>query len=250
MLFDFFIFTNYNAEKYLIDQIYKQRFKMRYFFVIILLLLLTGSDATAQNLKNERTEWFTDARFGMFIHWGLYSGAEGYWKGEKLRFHNNYAEWIKYRNRISNDEYITLLDRFIWEDIDPEEWVILAKKAGMKYITVTAKHHDGFGLWDSKVSNYDLGDYTSPKRDIVKELSDACKKHGIRLGLYYSHWVDWEHKYGWDHTREVYGLENREFDQYWQEKVIPQVAELLSKLRGNFPAVVRYVDSSFRNSGE
>jgi alpha-L-fucosidase len=164
----------------------------------------------------------------MFIHWGVYSGAEGIWKGEKLRNDNDYAEWLLYRNRIDHDEYLTLLDRFDWDEIDPEEWVLLAKNSGMKYVTLTAKHHDGFGLWDSKVSDYDLGNFTNPKRDIVKELADACRKHGLKLGLYYSHWVDWEHKYGWDHRREVYGITDEEYDQYWQEKVIPQMRELLT----------------------
>ncbi len=182
----------------------------------------------SQTQTNERAKWFTDSRFGMFIHWGVYSGAEGYWKGEKLRNDNNYAEWIFYRNRIEKEEYLTLLDRFDWDEINPEEWVILAKKSGMKYITFTAKHHDGFGLWDSKVSNYDLGDYTNPKRDIVKELADACKKHGIKLGLYYSHWVDWEHEYGWDHNKELTGISPEQYNKYWQEKVIPQMRELLT----------------------
>ena len=182
----------------------------------------------SQSQTNERAQWFVDARFGMFIHWGVYSGAEGYWKGEKLRNDNDYAEWLFYRNRIDKKEYLTLLDRFDWDDIDPEEWVLLAKKSGMKYVTLTAKHHDGFGLWDSKVSNYDLGDYTNPKRDIVKELSEACQKHGLKLGLYYSHWVDWEHQYGWDHTKEIYPITAEQYDQYWQEKVIPQMRELLT----------------------
>jgi alpha-L-fucosidase len=193
--------------------------------VILTLLCLT---TFAQRNTNERAKWFTDSRFGMFIHWGVYSGAEGYWKGEKLRNDNDYAEWLLYRNRIDRDEYVTLLDRFDWDDINPEEWVLLAKKSGMKYVTITAKHHDGFALWDSEIGNYDLGDYTSPKRDIVKELADACKKHNLKLGLYYSHWVDWEHKYGWDHTREIYGITAEEYDQYWQQKVIPQVRELLT----------------------
>ncbi len=182
----------------------------------------------SQSQTNERAKWFTDSRFGMFIHWGIYSGAEGYWKGEKLRNDNNYAEWLQYRNRINKEEYLTLLDRFDWNEINPEEWVILAKKSGMKYVTLTAKHHDGFALWDSKVSDYDLGNYTNPKRDIVKELADACKKHGLKLGLYYSHWVDWEHEFGWDHTREIYGISPEEYDTYWQQKVIPQMRELLT----------------------
>lgn len=200
---------------------------MKAFSVFIISILLSFT-VFSQSETNERAKWFTDARFGMFIHWGVYSGAEGFWKGEKLRNNNNYAEWIYYRNRIEKEEYLTLLDRFNWNDINPEEWVLLAKKSGMKYVTLTAKHHDGFALWDSKVSNYDLGNYTNPKRDIVKELADACKKHGLKLGLYYSHWVDWEHKYGWDHTREIYGITSEQYDIYWQEKVIPQMHELLT----------------------
>ena len=125
-------------------------------------------------------------------------------------------------------KYLTLLDRFDWNNIDPEEWVLLAKRAGMKYVTLTAKHHDGFALWDSKVSDYDVADHTAPKRNIVKELAEACQKHSFKLGLYYSHWVDWEHPNGWDHTKEVYGSTNEEFDQYWQEKVMPQMRELLT----------------------
>ena len=195
---------------------------------ILLILTALSISVFAQKNTNKRAEWFTEARFGMFIHWGVYSGAEGYWKGEKLRNDNDYAEWLLYRNRIDNDEYLTLLDRFDWNEINPEEWVVLAKNSGMKYVTITAKHHDGFGLWDSKTGNYDLGDHTKPKRDIIRELADACKKHDLKLGLYYSHWVDWEHEFGWDHTREIYGISAEEYDDYWQNKVIPQVRELLS----------------------
>src|SRR6056297_343500 len=193
---------------------------------LTLVLLIISTLASAQKFTNERAQWFTDARFGMFIHWGIYSGAEGFWKGEKLRNDNDYAEWIMYRNRIDKDEYLTLLDRFDWNEIDPEEWVILAKKSGMKYVTITAKHHDGFGLWDSKVSDFDLGNYTD--RDIIKELSEACQKHGLKLGLYYSHWVDWEHESGWDHTKALDDFTSEDYDRYWQEKVIPQVRELLT----------------------
>ena len=196
-------------------------------FVLLLFVVINGR-SYAQKTVNPRAEWFTDARFGMFIHWGIYSGAEGLWKGESLRHGNNYAEWIYYRNRIDKDEYASVLNRFKWEDINPEEWVVLAKQAGMKYITFTAKHHDGFALWDSKVGSYDLGDYTSPKRDIVKELADACAKHDMKLGLYYSHWVDWEHPYGWDHSKEIYGVSEEHYDEYWQNKVIPQMRELLT----------------------
>ncbi len=199
--------------------------KKNFLFIVLLVL---GLHSFGQKQTNQRARWFTDARFGMFIHWGVYSGAEGYWKGEKLRNDNDYAEWLQYRNRIEKEEYLTLLQRFNWDEIDPEKWVILAKNSGMKYVTLTAKHHDGFGLWDSETSDYDIGNFTSPKRDIVRELSDACKKHGLKLGLYYSHWVDWEHQYGWDHTREIYGITPENYDIYWQEKVIPQMRELLT----------------------
>jgi alpha-L-fucosidase len=196
--------------------------------LLVAIFTLATIYSYAQENTNERAQWFTDARYGMFIHWGVYSGAEGIWKGEKLRNNHDYAEWIYYRNRIARDEYTTLLNRFDWESIDPEKWVILAKKAGMKYVTLTAKHHDGFALWDSKVSDYDVAEFTSPKRDIVGELSDACKKHGLKLGLYYSHWVDWEHPDAWDHSKEIYGISADDYDRYWQEKVIPQMKELLS----------------------
>lgn len=202
---------------------------MKYKKIIFYVMFpLFSCSVFAQSQTNERIRWFTDARFGMFIHWGVYSGAEGFWKGEKLRNDNDYAEWIMYRNGIDREEYLKLLDRFGWDEIDPEEWVILAKKSGMKYITFTAKHHDGFALWNSQASSYGLGNYTHLKRDIVKELAEACQKHGLKLGLYYSHWVDWEHENGWDHTKEITGIAPEKYDQYWQEKVIPQVRELLS----------------------
>jgi len=201
--------------------------KHKVLWLVITLTTITHY-SQAQTQTNERALWFTDARFGMFIHWGVYSGAEGIWKGEKLRNDNDYAEWIYYRNRIARNEYTTLLNRFDWEQIDPEQWVILAKKAGMKYVTITAKHHDGFALWDSQVSDYDVSEFTNPKRDIIKELSEACMKHGLKLGLYYSHWVDWEHPDGWDHSKEIYGISAEDYDRYWQQKVIPQMRELLT----------------------
>ena len=182
-----------------------------------------------QSKVNKRAEWFVDARYGMFIHWGIYSGAEGFWKGEKLRNNNDYAEWLQYRNRIDTKEYVKLLGNFDWDNIDPEEWVRLAWKAGMKYVVLTSKHHDGFALWDSKVGDYNIGTYTGHQRDIVKETADACRKYGLKFGLYYSHWIDWEHPYGWDHTKEIYKITQKQYDEYWQEKVIPQMKELLTR---------------------
>lgn len=194
------------------------------FFAFFLSFALLNS----QSFVNERAGWFVEARYGMFIHWGLYSGAEGVWKGEILRNDNNYAEWIQYRNSIDGEEYLALADRFKWDEIDPEKWVILAKDAGMKYVVLTAKHHDGFALWDSRASHYNIARHTDPSRDILRELSEACHRHGLRLGLYYSHWIDWEHEYGWNHRMEITGIRPEDYDIYWQDKVIPQMRELLT----------------------
>jgi len=202
--------------------------KLKIAFVLWMVTAAYTINAQPRTDAAQKTKWFTDARFGMFIHWGLYSAAEGMWKGERLRYGNNYAEWIRYRNRISKDEYGTLAKRFNWSRINPEEWVLLAKKAGMKYITITSKHHDGVALWNSKVSDYNLTKLSGTNRDVIKELAAACKKHGIKLGFYYSHWVDWDHPYGWDHNKELTGIKDEAYDKYWQEKVIPQLRELLT----------------------
>ena len=195
---------------------------------ILLMSAILGAQPIAKS-QEERPQWFADARFGMFIHWGVYSAAEGIWKGERHRHFNNYAEWIRYRNRISVGAYGKLAERFVWDEINPEEWVLLAKKAGMKYVTITAKHHDGVALWDTEVGEYSLPKLSHANRDVIAELAAACKKHDMKLGFYYSHWIDWEHPYAWDHNQELTGsVTDEQYDQYWQEKVVPQLRELLT----------------------
>lgn len=196
--------------------------------LIFLILLVTFQLGYSQSQTNKRAKWFTESRLGMFIHWGIYSGAEGFWKGEKIRHNNDYAEWIMYRNNIEKNEYLELIKHFDWNKIDPEKWVVLAKNSGMKYITFTAKHHDGFALWKSDVSDYNVWNYSYPQRDILGELAQACKKHDMKLGLYYSHWIDWEHEFGWKHNMEIDGISAEKYDIYWQEKLIPQIKELLT----------------------
>lgn len=198
--------------------------------VFCLVLLVQAVRAqTPADVQPERTQWFAEARFGMFIHWGLYSAAEGIWKGERHRYMNNYAEWIRYRNRIPADAYGKLAERFVWEAIDPEDWVLLAKRAGMKYLIITAKHHDGAAIWDTQVSEYSLPKLSGTHRDPIAELAEACRKHGLKLGFYYSHWIDWEHPYAWDHNQELTGkVTDEQYDRYWQEKVMPQLRELLT----------------------
>jgi alpha-L-fucosidase len=139
--------------------------------------------------KTERMQWFNDARFGMFIHWGVYSEAAGNFKGKPVP---GAGEWLQDGGKIPAAEYREeLLPKFNPVKYDPEAWVIAAKNAGMKYIVITSKHHDGFCLWDSKLTDWDVG--SSPhKKDLLKPLADACKKHGIKFCLYHSI-MDWSH---------------------------------------------------------
>lgn len=172
-------------------------------------------------------DWFTEARFGMFIHFGLYSIPAGIWQGEIMPG-SWYAEWIQTRSAVSLNAYRKLATRFNPDAFNAESWVEEAALAGMKYLLITAKHHDGFALWPSKVSAYNIVDATSFQRDILRELESACLARGLKFGVYYSHWLDWEYPGGgmplWPTQAQP---EDRAFEAYWQNKCLPQVAELL-----------------------
>lgn len=131
---------------------------------------------------------FNDAKFGMFIHWGVYSLPAGIWKGEKIK---GLGEWVMYHAQIPREEYKEMCNRFNPVQFNAEEWVKAAKMAGMKYIVAMPKHHDGFAMYDSKVTDYDIMDMTSFGRDPMEELYKACKKYGVRFSVYYSHATDW-----------------------------------------------------------
>ena len=132
-------------------------------------------------------EWFKGAKLGLFIHWGLYSLLGGQWKYEgQYPYH---GEWIQSHLEIPYREYEGLAKAFNPIFFNAEEWVKLAKDAGMEYLVITSKHHDGFALFHSKTDPFNVVDATPFGRDIIRELADACKKHGIRLGLYYSQYV-------------------------------------------------------------
>ncbi len=160
---------------------------------ITILITIISFFAVAQDYTNEtkeqkdqRMKWWREARFGLFIHWGLYAIPAGKW-GDKT----HYGEWIRHEAQIPLPEYEKLLDQFNPVKFNAKEWVKLAKSAGMKYIVITSKHHDGFCLFDSKVTDWDVMS-TPFKRDILKELSDACKEEGIKMCFYYSI-MDWHH---------------------------------------------------------
>lgn len=195
-------------------------------------------------------EAFKDAKFGLFIHWGLYSIPEGIWKGKKLEEYRRpmLGEWTQYSVKSPRAEWAELAKQFDGADYDPEGIALLAKNAGMKYVVITAKHHEGFSLYDSKYSEFDVIDATPYKKDMIKELYDACKKHGLEFGLYYSQKIDWADGAdgGYDEYIAATGIERTEkyktkwggntwdtspntFTEYLENKAYPQMEELMDK---------------------
>jgi alpha-L-fucosidase len=177
-----------------------------------------------------RTHWFAEDRFGMFIHFGLYSNPAGMWKGQKMK--HGYAEWLQASEPIPRAEYQRLAREFNPTEFDAEAWISAAKTAGMRYFVITAKHHDGFALWPTRASKYNVMDATPFKRDILGELAAACRKFDVKLGLYYSHWQDWEGTGGdvcktyVQHDEYVHPTDE-EFARYWKNKCLVQVGELI-----------------------
>jgi alpha-L-fucosidase len=171
-----------------------------------------------------RLQWFRDAKFGMFIHWGLYAIPAGVWRGEQIP---GIGEWIMLRARIPVREYEQLARQFNPVAFDAAAWVALARGAGQRYLVITAKHHDGFCLFDSALTDYDIVDATPFGRDPLKELAAECGRQGIRLCFYYSQTQDWHHPDGdgndWD-----YDEARKDFDGYIERYVKPQVRELLT----------------------
>ena len=196
--------------------------------LIVVLLLLAGMTMAAEETKAEkdaRMAWWREARFGMFIHWGVYSVPAGTWDGKQVP---GIGEWIMNRGKIPVDDYAALTKQFNPVKYDADEWVRLAKEAGMKYIVITSKHHDGFAMFHSKASDYNIYDATPFKRDPLKELAAACKKHGLRLGFYYSQAQDWHHPGGaasgghWDKAQDG------DMNEYIRTIAVPQVREILT----------------------
>lgn len=137
----------------------------------------------------ERMQWFNEAKYGMFIHFGLYSQLGGIYKGYE---DGRYAEWIQNDANIPKEEYSKLIETWNPQQFDADKIVTVAKKAGMKYLVITTKHHEGFCLWDSKFTDFDIASSPMKGRNFVKELSVACRKQGLHFGTYYSI-IDWHH---------------------------------------------------------
>ena len=169
--------------------------------------------------------WWREARFGMFIHWGLYAIPAGIWKGEPV---DGIGEWIMLRKRIPRAEYETLAKQFDPVRFDAAAWVDLAVQAGMRYLVITAKHHDGFALYQSPCCPYNIVDATPFGRDPLAELADACRAAGITLGFYYSQDQDW-HDPGGSRNDWDFAAEEKDFAAYLERKVKPQLRELLTQ---------------------
>lgn len=184
--------------------------------------------------RDARMKWWREARFGMFIHWGVYAVPAGTYNGKQV---GGIGEWIMNRGKIPMDEYQAYAKEFNPVKYNADEWVRLAKQAGMKYIVITSKHHDGFALFDSKVSDWDVAGATPYKKDLLKPLADACRKHGLRLGFYYSQAQDWNNGGSaaggkWDPKQE------RSMDEYIDKVSVPQVNEILHNYGKGVPAVL------------
>jgi alpha-L-fucosidase len=179
----------------------------------------------APKSQDEKMEWFRQAKFGLFIHWGLYAIPAGEWKGQPVA---GIGEWIMNRAKIPVTEYEQLAGQFNPTKFNAEEWVQMAEDAGMKYIVITSKHHDGFAMFGSQVSKYNIVDATPFKRDPLKELSAACARHHIKFGFYYSQSQDWHEPNGAGNTWDFGPDDKKDYDQYLRGKAEPQVKELLS----------------------
>ena len=188
----------------------------------------------------DKFQWFKSAKFGMMVHWGLYSIPAGEWKGQRMPY---IGEWLQARFRIPNAEYHQLATIFNPIFFNADEWVKLARDAGMKYIVATSKHHEGFAMYRSKVDSFNIVDATPFKRDVIGELADACARHNMKLGLYYSQELDWADPDGGGYTRttpnagmmswtndwDYPDTSQKNYDRCFERKIKPQVKEILTQ---------------------
>lgn len=177
---------------------------------------------------DKRMEWWRNDKFGMFIHWGPYAVPAGIYKGEEIE---GIGEWIMDKAKIPVAEYEAFARQFNPVKFDADQWVKLAYDAGMRYIVITSKHHDGFCLWGSKVSEYDVMDFSPIKRDLLSELKVACDKYGIKLCFYYSI-MDWHHPDAQAPHYPEYNTHkkrNPHFTRYVDQYLKPQLTELVTE---------------------
>lgn len=197
--------------------------------LLVVLLALVGL-----NLQAQPAPWFTDGKFGLFLHWGLYSQTAGDWDGHPTKG----GEHFMLYERIPVKTYATIANQFNPTGFDADRWAQMAHDAGMKYLVITAKHHDGFAMYNSAVSDYNIVKRTPWAKDPMKELAAACKKYGLKLCFYYSLGRDWENpdvptnwpvKAGRSNTWDYPDEDAKDFNKYVENKVKPQLRELLTQ---------------------
>jgi alpha-L-fucosidase len=204
------------------------------FLTIIVLALGTSLCAPEETKANKdaRMKWWRDAKFGMFIHWGVYAVPAGTYQDQQIK---GIGEWIMRNAEIPVAEYRAYAGRFNPVKYDPGLWARLAAQAGMKYIVITSKHHDGFALFPSDVTDWDIADATPYGKDLLGPLAQAARRQGLKFGLYYSQAQDWTHPGGakarmkegdgWDEAHQG------SFDDYLARIAIPQTREILTRLQ-------------------
>jgi alpha-L-fucosidase len=217
------------------------------------LILFCATAAFAQTLpkplpkpasQDAKMQWFREAKFGLFIHWGLYAIPAGEWNGKPVA---GIGEWIMNRAKIPVGEYEQLATQFNPVKFDAEAWVQMAQDAGMKYIVITSKHHDGFAMYHSAASKYNVYDATPFHRDPLKELALACARHGMKFGFYYSQSQDWHERNGAGNTWDFGPDDQKDYDQYLRSKAEPQVKELLTNYG---PVCLIWFDTARMMTGE
>lgn len=213
--------------------------KKEFGYLLILLVFISFSCGERKLKQTDHMEWWREARFGLFIHWGLYSIAAG--EGNDKTDH---AEWIRHTAQIPLERYNQFVSQFDPEKFNADEWVAIAKNAGMKYIVITSKHHDGFCLFDSKETDFDIM-ATPFKRDILKELSSACAKQGIKLCFYYSI-MDWHHT---DYLPRRDWEKNRPDDDAAMNRYVAYMKNQLKELLTNYGKIgVLWFDGEWENT--
>jgi alpha-L-fucosidase len=207
------------------------------FFAALVIFATSFAQTESKADRDKRMAWWRDAGFGMFIHWGAYSVPAGVYKGKEIK---GLGEWIMEDAKIPIPEYEQFVKQFNPTKFDAKEWVRIAKDAGVKYIVITSKHHDGFCLWDSKVSNYDIMDFSPYKKDILKELTAACKDAGIKMCFYHSI-MDWHQPDAKAAKYPHQSTEHPNWAAYRENYLKPQLKELIT----NYDPAVLWFDGEW-----
>ncbi|MEO7412033.1 MAG: alpha-L-fucosidase [Opitutaceae bacterium] len=182
----------------------------------------------SQEQQDARLKWFREARLGLFIHWGVYAVPAGSWQGKPVG-----AEWIMNQGKIPVAEYKALAKEFTAAKYDPKAWAQLAADAGIKYVVITTKHHDGFTLFDSAYSDWNAAKSSGARRDLIQPLAAAVREKGMKFGTYYSQSQDWVNLGGGKGNTRPWDDEQTkgDFDDYLRKIALPQVRELIEKFR-------------------